>query len=98
MGAVGAEAVIDGQGQQAPTVIAGPVGGDGQQGDGVSAAGQGQGEGAVGVRLKPRGQPFANLAEPGGAGGIQPALRAGQAKRVRRAAARVRRAAAPASA
>jgi len=91
--------MVDGQGEKAAAVVSRPVGGDGQQGDGVSSSGQGQGEGPLDVRLKPGGQPFADAVDPGRGGRAQPALRgAGQAKRVRRPAARVRRAALPAAA
>ena len=85
-------------------MLAGPAGGDPKQGDGVAAAGEGEGQGAGAVRLKPGGQPVADAVSPGRRepvrnGRAQPALRgAGQAKRVRISAARVRRAALPAAA
>lgn len=90
--------MVDGQGQQAAAVIAGPAGGDLEQGDGVAAAGQGEGQRIRGAGLKPDGQPFADAVQPGRGGRAQPALRAGQAKRVRSSPARARRAALPASA
>lgn len=91
-------------------MIARPAGGDPQQGDGIAAARQGQGDGMIGVRLQPGGQTIARPADPAGPGTAfriaQPPLRAGgraagaaaQAKRVRISAARVRRAGAAASA
>ena len=91
--------MVDGEGEQAPAVGAGPVGGEAQQGDGIAAAGPGEGDRAPGVPLKARAQPFADAAkpgrdDPGRGGGAQPALRAaGQANCVRRAAARDRAAA-----
>ena len=94
-GAVGAKAVIDGQNQKAAAVVAGPAGGDLKQGDGVAAAGEGEGQRARAVGFKPGAQPFADAMDPGRAGRAQPALRAGQAKRVRSSPARVRRAALP---
>lgn len=94
---VGVETVIDGQGQEAPAVGAGPVGGEMQQGEGVAAARQGQGERMIDVRLQPRGQ--GGQDGPGPVGGIvrQPGLRAaagaagatGQPIRVRASVARV---------
>lgn len=80
-------------------MVAGPAGGDLQQGDGVAAAGQGKGQRAGAAGFKPGGQPGADAIDPARGGGAQPALRgAGQAKRVRRSPARVRRAALPAAA
>lgn len=79
-------------------MLADPSGGDVEQGDGVAAAGQGEGQRAVAVCFKPGGQPVADAGDPVGIGRAQPALRAGQAKRVRSSAARARRAALPASA
>lgn len=90
--------MVDGQGQQRPAVIPRPAGGDPKQGDGVAAAGEGDGQRAGAVGLEPGGQPFADAMDPVRDGGTQPALRAGQAKRVRSSAARVRRAALPAAA
>ncbi len=94
-GAVGVQAVVDGEGQQTAAVVAGPAGGDLQQGDGVAAAGEGEGQRPVRPGFEPRAQPFADAVRPCGAGRAQPALRAGQAKRVRSSPARVRRAALP---
>ena len=99
--AVGIETVVDGQGQQAAAVRPRPVGGETQQGEGVPAAGQGQGERMIDVGLEPRGQ--GGPGGPGPVGGIvrQPGLRAGAAGqpiRVRVSAARVRTAALAASA
>lgn len=75
-------------------MVAGPGGGDLKQSDGVAAAGQGEGQRARAVDFKPGGQPVTDAFDPGRDGGAQPALRgAGQAKRVRRPAARVRTAA-----
>lgn len=79
-------------------MVAGPAGGDLKQGDGIAAAGQGEGQRAGCVGFKPGAQPVADAMDPVRDGRTQPALRAGQAKRVRSSAARVRRAAAPASA
>lgn len=105
--------MIDRQGQKAAAVTPRPVGGDPQQGDRIAAAGQGQGDGAIDVGLKPRGQAVARPADPAGPGRAvriaQPPLRAGgraagaagaaaQAKRVRISPARVRRAGDAASA
>ena len=90
--------MVDGQGQQAAAVVAGPAGGEVEQGDGIAAAGQGDGQWAGAVGVEPDGQPFADPVQPGRGGRAQPALRAGQAKRVRSSPARVRRAALPASA
>lgn len=94
--AVGAQAVVDGEGDQATPVTAGPVGGDPQQGDGIAASRQSQGQGRVAVALEPAGQAGAGPLQPGGRLG-QPGLRAGvagaagaQAKRVRISVARVR--------
>lgn len=98
-GAVGAESVIDGQGQQRAAMVAGPAGGDLQQGDGIAAAGQGERQRTGAAGLEPGGQPFADAVEPVRGGRTQPALRgAGQAKRVRSSPARARRAALPAAA
>ena len=91
--------MVDGERQKTPPVVAGPARGDRKQGDGVAAAGQGQGDGPVDVGFEPRGQPFANTVrpgrdDPGGVGRAQPPLRAaGQANWVRNAAARARTAA-----
>ena len=103
-GAVGAETVVDGQGQQAAAVRLRPIGGDVQQGEGVAAAGQGEGERTVDAGFQPRGQ--ARPDGPGPVGGVwrQPGLRAGaaagaaQPMRVRVSVARVRRAGLAASA
>jgi hypothetical protein len=57
--------MIDGQGQQAAAVRRRPGGGDAQQGDGVAAAGEGEGQRTIGAGLKPRGQ-----AGPDGAGPV----------------------------
>ena len=48
--------MIDGQGQQAPPPPRAPVGRQMQQGHGVAAARQGQGDGAIRVRGQPRVQ------------------------------------------
>ena len=61
-----------------------------KQGHGIAAAGQGQRQRLLNISLEPVGQPPADPADPGRIGGRQPALRAGQAKRVRSSAARVR--------
>lgn len=45
--------MIHRQGQQPPALLARPVGGDVQQGDGVAAAGQGQRQRMFDVGLKP---------------------------------------------
>lgn len=79
-------------------MIARPAGGDLKQGEGVAAAGEGEGQGTGAVGFKPGAQPVADADDPVRGGRAQPALRAGQAKRVRRSAARVRRAALPAAA
>ncbi len=79
-------------------MVARPCGGDPKQGDGVAAAGEGEGQRAGAVDREPGGQPFADAIDPVRDDRTQPPLRAGQAKRVRSPAARVRRAAAAASA
>ena len=97
--------MIDGQGQQPPAVIPRPVGGQPQKGDGVAAAGQGEGERAVEAGFQPRGEDGPR--GPGPVGGVwrQPGLRAGgaagaagQPMRVRASVARARTAALAASA
>jgi hypothetical protein len=101
-GAVGIQAVIDGQGQQAAAVSPGPVGGDLQQGDGVPATGQGDPEGARRSGEQASGQAAVGPGDPVRVGPVQPGLRAGgragvagaragvQAKRVPISVARVR--------
>lgn len=81
-------------------MVAGPAGRDAQQGEGIAAAGQGQGQRPVRAGLEAGGQPVTDAVRPGRAsagraGRAQPALRAGQAKRVRSSPARVRRASLP---
>lgn len=71
-------------------MIAGPAGRDPEQGEGVAAARQGEGQRMRNIGLKPLGETPADPADPGRIGGRQPALRAGQAKRVRSSPARVR--------
>ena len=104
-GAVRAQPVIDGQGQQTAAVPARPLRGQPKQGDGVAAAGQGQGDRAVDAGFQPRGQDGPR--GPGPIGGVwrQPPLRAGGAAagagqpiRVRASVARVRTAGLAASA
>ena len=104
-GAVGVQPVVDGQGQQASAVLTRPVDGQPQQGDGVPAAGQGEGDRAVDAGFQSRGQDGPR--GPGPVGGVwrQPGLRAGgaaagagQPMRVRASVARVRTAALAASA
>ena len=77
---------------------AGPAGGDLKQGDGVAAPGQGERQRTGAVAFEPGAQPGADTLRPGRVRRVQPALRAGQAKRVRSSPARVRRAALPAAA
>lgn len=90
--------MIDRQGQQAAAVLARPASRQPQQGDGIAAARQGQGDRAFDIGFQTRGQ-----RGPGGAGPVsgdwrQPGLRAGaagaaQPMRVRASVARVRTAA-----
>ncbi len=92
--------MVDGQGQQAATVGLRPVGGEAQQGDGVAASGEGQGERMVDMGFQPRGQAGPDGAGPVGEIWRQPGLRAGgaaggaagQPMRVRASVALVRRA------
>ena len=56
---------------------ASPVGGDVQQGERISPAGQGQGDGAIDVALEPGGQTVMDRLDPGGVGLAQPGRRAG---------------------
>ena len=104
-GAVGVQPVVDGQGQQASAILAGPVGSQPKQGDGVAASGQGEGDRAIDAGFQPRGQD--SPGGPGPVGGVwrQPPLRAGgaagaagQPMRVRASVARVRTAGLAASA
>ena len=97
--------MIDGQGQQAAAVPARPRRGQPKQGDGVAAAGQGEGDRTVDAGFQSRGQDGPR--GPGPVGGVwrQPGLRAGgaaagaaQPMRVRASVARVRTAALAASA
>lgn len=102
-GAVRGQAVVDGEGQQASTALPRPVGGDMQQGDGVAAAGQGEGDGMARIRFQPGGQAGQNRPGPAVVGLAQPGRRAGvaaaaQPRRVRVSAARVRTAGLAASA
>lgn len=101
VGAVGVEAMVDRERQKAAAVRAGPVGGEMQQGDGISAPGKGDGEGAVAVGAQAGGQAAFSLRAPVRIGAAQPGLRAGgrvaagaragvQAKRVPSSMARVR--------
>ena len=90
--------MIDGQGQQAAAGVMRPAGGQMQQGEGVAAAGQGEGQRPVGAAIQTPIQPLADAGGPGREVRAQPPLRAGQAKRVRSSPARVRRAALPPSA
>ena len=90
--------MVDGQGQQGTAMVAGPAGDDLKQGDGIAAAGEGERQRAGDAGFKPGAQAFADAMDPVRGGRAQPPLRAGQAKRVRSSAARVRRAALPASA
>lgn len=93
-GAVRVQTVIDGERQQGPSRAGGPVGGEMQKGDGIPAAGQGDGDGPGGVTLQPVGQARLGPPEPVRDGIAQPGLRAAagaaQAKRVRISVARVR--------
>lgn len=78
------------------------MGGEVEQGDGIAAAGQGQGDGTRTVRLKPGGQAALGPGKPVRIGRAQPGRRAGgrvvvagaragvQAKRVAISVARVR--------
>ena len=90
--------MIDGQDQQAAARVTRPAGGEMQQGEGVAAAGQGEGQRPVGAAIQTPIQPLADAGGPGREVRAQPPLRAGQAKRVRNSPARVRRAALPPSA
>ncbi len=69
--------MIDGQGQQAAAVRPGPAGGQMQQGDGIAAAGQGEGERRRDVSLQTGGQAAVGLGDPVRIRGVQPGLRAG---------------------
>jgi len=99
--AVRVQAVVDGQGQQAAAVGPRPLGGKMQQGDGIAAAGQGDGDRMIDTGLKPAVEDRPRLPQPVRRDSGQPGLRAGgraaagaaQAKRVRISVARVRRAA-----
>ena len=96
--------MVDGQGQQAAAVGFRPVGGKAQQGEGVAAAGQGQGERTVDAGLQTRGQDGPRRTGPVGVVWGQPGLRAGvaagagQPMRVRASVARARTAGLAASA
>ena len=88
--------MIDGQGQQPAAVGPRPASRQPQQGDGIAAARQGQGDRAFDIGFQTRGQRGPD--GPGPAGGVwrQPGLRAGaaaQPMRVRASVARVRTAA-----
>ena len=101
-GAVGVEAVIDGQGQQRTALRPCPVGGKVQQGDGIAAAGQGDDDRIRAVGPKAGAQPGLGVREPVGVAQAQPGRRAGvragaagaragvQAKRAPSSVARVR--------
>ena len=90
--------MVDGEGQQAAARVTPPARGEMQQGEGVAAAGQGEGQRPVDAALQTRLQPLAGAGDPRRVVRAQPPLRAGQAKRVRNSPARVRRAALPPSA
>ncbi len=94
--------MVDGQGQKAAAIGPGPVGGEAQQGDGVAAAGQGEGQRTINVCFQSRGQAGPGGPGPVGEGWRQPGLRvggvvvagaAGQPIRVRASVARLRTAA-----
>ena len=103
-GAFGAQAVVDGQRQQPSAVRPRPVGGQVQQGDGVAATGQGEGDRMTGAALQPGGQAVPDRRGPIPGRRGQPGRRAGvaagaaQPMRVRASAARVRTAGVAASA
>lgn len=82
--------MIDRQGEQAASMVARPSGGEPKQGEGVATPRQGQRQRVRDMGLKPVAQPPADPAGPRRIGRGQPALRAGQAKRVRSSPARVR--------
>lgn len=93
--------MVDGEGQQAAAIRPRPPGRDAQQGDGVAAARQGDGDRVIDVGLEPAVEdrprplrPFRrDRAQPGLRAGGRAAAGAAQAKRVRISVARVRRAA-----
>ena len=97
--------MIDGQGQQSASVGPRPISGDLQQGDRVTATGQGQGDRMIDVTFQPLGQADQNRPDPVVRGLDQPGRRGGvaagaaaQPMRVRASVARVRTAGAAASA
>lgn len=103
--AVGVEAMVHRQGQQAANVCLRPSGHQMQQGDGIAAAGQGDGNRMIDMGFELAVEDRPRLRQPARNDRAQPGLRAGgraagaaQAKRVRISVARARRAAEEASA
>jgi hypothetical protein len=47
------EAVVDGQGEEGPSALGRPAGGEVQESDGVAAPGQGQGDGRATIGIEP---------------------------------------------
>ena len=90
--------MVDGQGQQAAARVTRPAGGEMQQGEGVAAAGQGEGQRPVGAAIQTRLQPLAGAGDPRRVVRAQPPLRAGELRTRFACPARVRRAALPPSA
>jgi len=96
--------VIDGQGQQTPARFPAPIGGQAQQGDRISAPGQGQNQRPISPDFQPCGKGRPNGLRPVGRVWGQPGLRAAgaagavQPMRVRVSTARARTAGLAASA